>query len=150
MVQNQRFIDAPLQQVFGVLADGRLYARWVVGAKHVLEVDSSWPAPGSGFRHVVGLGPFGFRGVTNVVESTPPTQLVLQARRPPMLEIRVELHLRAGDGGTFVSLAEEVVDPAPLRWCARLLTFVLSIRNAESLRRLARVVVQQRPRAGEQ
>ena len=43
-----RTVDAPAEAVWAVLADGWLYASWVVGASRVREVDPARRSPGPG------------------------------------------------------------------------------------------------------
>ena len=40
MAVNDITIDAPPEKVFALLADGRQYAEWVVGAKRIRDVDA--------------------------------------------------------------------------------------------------------------
>ena len=36
-------VEAPVDAVWAVLADGWSYAGWVVGASHIRDVDTGWP-----------------------------------------------------------------------------------------------------------
>ncbi|MDQ6715529.1 MAG: SRPBCC family protein, partial [Actinomycetota bacterium] len=52
-----RRIEAPPGAVWAVLADGWLYATWVVGASRVRDVDLDWPTEGSRIHHSLGSWP---------------------------------------------------------------------------------------------
>lgn len=62
MAQTERLINASPEAVFGVLADPRGYAYWVIGSLEVREADPEWPRPGSRFGHTVALGPLRVKG----------------------------------------------------------------------------------------
>lgn len=74
-----REVAAPASAVWATLADGWLYASWVVGASRVREVDSSWPGVGSRIHHSVGLWPALINDESVVVESVPNQRLHLTA-----------------------------------------------------------------------
>jgi uncharacterized protein YndB with AHSA1/START domain len=142
MARNERFIDAPPERVFAVLADGRAYAEWVVGSKRVRAVDPGFPAPGSRFHHTIGIGPLAVRDHTEVLESDPPRRLRLAAHARPVGSATVTLELMPEGIGTRVAMIE---DP---RGCSAPLKLVppvhvlARIRNAESLRRLDALVMR--------
>jgi uncharacterized protein YndB with AHSA1/START domain len=131
---------SPPEDVFAVLADGRRYADWVVGAKRVRAVDDSWPEPGSRFHHEVGVGPLTIKDSSTVVSMDPPRQVVLEVRAFPAGKARVTMTISPQDGGSEV-LMEEVPTGGPAKtidsWPLRRLTM---LRNVESLKRLRRVV----------
>ena len=131
---------SPPEDVFAVLAEGRRYADWVVGAKRVRAVDDSWPEPGSRFHHEVGVGPLTIKDSSMVVSMDPPRQVVLEVRAFPAGKARVTLTISSQDGGSEV-LMEEVPTGGPAKtidsWPLRRLTM---LRNVESLKRLRRVV----------
>jgi uncharacterized protein YndB with AHSA1/START domain len=72
VARNRIHIEAPPEQVFAVLSDPERYPGWVVGAADTIKFDDEFPAPGSSFRHRVGLGPFTLSDRTWVVELDPP------------------------------------------------------------------------------
>jgi uncharacterized protein YndB with AHSA1/START domain len=125
------------EQVFAVLADGRRYAEWVVGAKRVRAVDDTWPAPGSRFHHEFGVGPLAIKDSSEVVSMDPPRQVVLEVRAFPAGKARVTITIEPGEAGGSEVLMEEVatgglaksIDSWPLRR-------VTMLRNVESLKRL--------------
>lgn len=140
MARNQRYIDAPPEQVFAVLSDAWSYAEWVVGSTHIRDADAAFPAAGSRFHHTIGIGPLRLHDHTEVLESHPPRRLRLEARARPLGSATVTLDLAPERQGTRVTMIE---DPsgftAPLRFLppTHLLT---RIRNGESLRRLQALV----------
>jgi uncharacterized protein YndB with AHSA1/START domain len=140
VARNERFIEAPPERVFAVLADASSYGEWVVGSKEIRDADGTFPARGSRFHHSIGFGPLVVRDHTEVLESDPPRRLRLEARARPLGSATVTLDLRPESSGTRVTLTE---DPsgytAPLRFFPLTHLFV-RLRNAESLRRLEALV----------
>jgi uncharacterized protein YndB with AHSA1/START domain len=132
---------SPPDDVFAVLADGRRYADWVVGAKRVRDVDESWPEPGSCFHHEVGVGPLSIKDSSKLLAMDPPRQVVLEVRAWPAGKARVTITVSARAGGGSEVLLEEVptdgLAKAVDSWPLRRLTM---LRNVESLRRLRRIV----------
>jgi NAD(P)-dependent dehydrogenase (short-subunit alcohol dehydrogenase family) len=130
-------VSAPPEAVWAVLADGWLYATWVVGASRIRDVDPTWPQEGSRAHHSFGLWPAVIDDTTEVLYSDPLRELVLKARGWPIGEAHVRLVL-TGDGadGTEVSIQEDAANgpgqllPRPARQA------VVVPRNRESLRRL--------------
>lgn len=132
-----RYTSATPEQVWDVLADGWLYAGWVVGASRMRGVDQSWPAVDARLHHSVGPWPALVDDTTSVVAVDPGQRLELQARGWPAGEARVVVTVETEDDGTRIRMTEDVSRgpgrfvPAPLRQLA------IAPRNAESLRRLA-------------
>jgi uncharacterized protein YndB with AHSA1/START domain len=131
-------IAAPPEKVWAVLADGWMYAGWVVGASHVRAVDKGWPETGTRIHHSVGLWPLVVNDVTEVVEAVPGRVLELDARSWPVGVARVRLELSPADeGATLVVMSEQAVR-GPARVLPRPVQSALLIpRNRESLSRLA-------------
>jgi uncharacterized protein YndB with AHSA1/START domain len=129
------------EAVFAVLADGRRYADWVVGAKRIRAVDEAWPEAGSRIHHEVGVGPLTIKDSTKVLAADPPRRAVLEARAWPAGKARVTITASPRDGGGSEVLMEEVPTGGPAKtldsWPLRRLTM---LRNVESLRRLRRIV----------
>ena len=133
-----REVDAPAEAVWAVLADGWLYATWVVGASRIRDVDAGWPAVGTKIHHSVGLWPALINDTTSVERAGPPHELVLTARGWPAGEAHVHLSVEArGESRCVVTITEDAVSgpvtliPAPLRHR------LLAPRNRETLLRLA-------------
>jgi uncharacterized protein YndB with AHSA1/START domain len=134
-------LDQPSAAIFSVLSDPWRYADWVVGAKRIRGVDSTWPEPGSRFHHRVGVGPLTIEDSTVVEAYNPPNRLVLRARARPAGIARVTITLvPTRDGGTDVELEEYPVG-GPARWIHNpLLDALIAARNRKSLRELERLV----------
>lgn len=139
-----RTIAAPPEAVWEVLADGWLYANWVVGASAIRDVESAWPAEGSRIHHSVGVWPLLLSDSTSVLDSEPQRTLVLQARGWPLGEATVRVELLPEGNGTRVIMSEDASKgpgkllPAPLRKA------MIVPRNQESLRRLALIAENRR------
>jgi uncharacterized protein YndB with AHSA1/START domain len=136
MAVHRRLNCSP-EQVFAVLGDGWLYPLWVVGASRMRDVDEGWPAPGTKLHHSFGTWPLLIDDTTEVLDLQPDRRLVLEARGWPVGTARVEITVEAADGGSLVSIAEDVSDgparlvPQPVRVAG------IDVRNRETLRRLA-------------
>ncbi|MDP9118153.1 MAG: SRPBCC family protein [Actinomycetota bacterium] len=144
MTSVSRTIAATPTEVFGQLADGWIYAAWVVGASHIRGVDPGWPAVGTRIHHRVGPWPMAIDDTTEVVEAVTGSRLVLQARAWPAGEARVDIRIEPDDVGSMVTMSE-----APTRgigtWLDNpLQRLVLRRRNIESLARLA-TLAEKRP-----
>lgn len=143
MATNERLIDAPVENVFTVLADPECYPHWVVGASEVREYDEDWPSAGSTFHHTQGKWPLTVKDTASVLEVEPNRRLVLEVRTRPYAVAKVELELTPENGGTRVrmteyptgGLAKPVDNPA-----LELLTYVRNARGLDRLARLAEAV----------
>lgn len=138
VVTVARDVDAPVQAVWDVLADGWAYATWVVGASRVREVDSGWPADGARIHHSFGVWPALVNDTTEVLRSSEPTELVLTARGWPTGEAKVVISIAPlGDQACTVRIEEDATSgpatavPKPVRQLA------IGLRNVEALKRLA-------------
>ena len=147
MALNDIHIDAPPERVFAVLADWRAYGHWVVGAKHVRGVDPGFPAAGTQFYPVVGVGPITIPGATKVLEVDPPHRIVLHAKAPPLGTAINELTLEAEGDGTRVRFREDPGDRLSAFIFTPLTHLLLRGRNVESLRRL-KELAEDRPDVG--
>jgi uncharacterized protein YndB with AHSA1/START domain len=140
MSSNTRLIKASPDRVWAVLADGWLYPTWVVGASRMRSVDASWPQVGSRLHHSAGVWPALLDDETESLHCLPERQLRLRARGWPLGEAEVSINLEPKDEGTLVELREQVV-AGPGRYLPRRAQDpMLTIRNTESLRRLAYLV----------
>ena len=137
MARTTAHLDAPPDAVFAVASDPWRFADWVVGAKCIRAVDSSWPEPGSRFHHRFGVGPFTIDDSTVLEELDPPHKLVLRARARPTGVARVTLELRPADGGGTDVVMDEAAVSGPAKWVQNPLTDVLVVaRNKACLHRL--------------
>jgi uncharacterized protein YndB with AHSA1/START domain len=138
---NRRFIPAPPETVWRVLADPDSYGHWVVGSKLIRDADPNWPEPGSRFHHTVGVGPLTVDDHTESLAADPPRRLVLRAKARPLGLAKVVIELEPQDGGTCVTLKENPTGPQkPLSYFPplQLLTWV---RNVESLARMEKLAL---------
>ncbi|MGY0498549.1 SRPBCC family protein [Nocardia sp. FBN12] len=138
MVEVTRTIQAPVDEVFAVLADGWSYASWVVGASHIRGVDDSWPDVGARIHHSVGPWPCTIGDTTEVRALDPPHSIELDARLWPIGGAVVRVELRA----IGLTSCEVVMTEQAVRGPSRLLphavqSMLLVPRNRESLSRLA-------------
>jgi len=141
VTEVSRVIDAPPDAVFAVLADGWLYAGWVVGSSHIREVDDDWPAVGARIHHSVGPWPLHIQDVTVARAVEPGLSLSLEARGWPVGAAAVALTLVPhGDGRTLVRMTEHIVRGPGKVLPAALQSLVVKPRNTESLARLADLV----------
>lgn len=129
-------LPVPVETAWAVLADPTTYPDWLVGAVEILSVDDAWPAPGTSFRHRVGLGgPVTTQDSTTVKAVDEPRQLVLEARARPFGRAHVEIEIRPKGAGCEVAMREGMLSPlTPLTPAAQPL---IKARNKESLRRLS-------------
>ena len=144
MAVTRRRIPFPPSAVLALLADGRRYADWVVGAKRIRAVDPTWPDVGSQFHHTVGVGPVSTDDTTEVLSFTRPDgPVVLKARGWPSGAARITITAEPIADGS-----EVVIDEVPIEGPAKslhnpVLDGLIHLRNVESLRRLERAVAQQ-------
>lgn len=137
MARNEQFIDAPPREVWGVLADPRCYATWVVGTSEVRAADPDWPRPGSVFRYGVTYGPVRHRGLTRVIAATALVHLELHIHAAPMPDARVIIELQPEGEGTRLSLTERPAHRLLSALSGPLGHGLIRLRNRESVRRLA-------------
>ena len=105
-----RVVNAPADVVWSVLADGWLYACWVVGASRIREVDRTWPDVGSCVHHSFGIWPLVIDDTSEVLVSVPSRELKLRAKGWPAGEAEVHLTLKPDRAvHTTVSIVEDAV-----------------------------------------
>ncbi len=137
-VRAERHVDATVEAVWSVLADGWAYATWVVGASRIRAVDEGWPGKGTRIHHSVGLWPLLINDTTEVLSVREPTELVLKARGWPLGEAMILLDVQADSGETCtVSMVEDAVS-GPMKVAPMAVRQGLILpRNREALNRLA-------------
>lgn len=150
MAQNERVIDAPPEDVFGVLADPRGYAYWVVGSIEIRDADPNWPQAGSRFHHTVGIGPLRVKDYTVVEDVDPGRFLQLETKTRPLGNARVKLELERLDSGTRVTMVEQPADKPTALVFMPLTHLLVRGRNVRSLDRLAELAEGRRPVPGDE
>ncbi|MGW6331749.1 SRPBCC family protein [Nocardia rhamnosiphila] len=139
-------IPVPVQDAFAVLADGWLYALWVVGASHIRKVDPGWPQVGTRIHHSVGCWPLARPDITKVRSVDAPHRLELEARLWPAGAAYVRLDLtERGPDRTEVAMAERVVRGPAKFLPGAVQDLALGPRNRESLQRFAALAVGRSP-----
>jgi uncharacterized protein YndB with AHSA1/START domain len=137
MSKNVRNINAPIENVWSVLANGKSYDQWVVGADTIRSVEQHWPAVGSKLHHTVKAGPVKTKDNTEVIEVEPRKRLKLRGRARPYGIAEITLDLRSLGSTTDVTITERVIAgpgafiPRPLQDLA------LKPRNTKTLKNLA-------------
>lgn len=130
-------VEAPIDAVWTVLADGWSYAGWVVGASHIRDVDTGWPKSGTRIHHSVGPWPLVIQDTTEVVRCEPGSSLELDARLWPVGAARIAITVEArSETQTHVRMAERVVR-GPTAYLPKFVQDLMLIpRNKETLQRL--------------
>jgi uncharacterized protein YndB with AHSA1/START domain len=136
---TETYVEAPPEAVFEVLSDPQSYAHWVVGASRTRKADSAWPEPGTKFHHTQGFFGIGLPDNTEVLKSTPPRRLVLEARIRPFAVNKVEMRLFPSGEGTRVVMVEYPTGGLAAKLHNPLMEAGLWLRNFESLRRLRKL-----------
>jgi hypothetical protein len=137
VAEVSRDVEAPIDAVWAVLADGWSYAGWVVGASHIRDVDTGWPEQGARIHHSVGPWPLTIEDTTEVVRCEPCRLLELDARLWPAGAARITFTLQArSESLTEVRMTERVVR-GPSAFMPRFVQdMLLTPRNKETLQRL--------------
>ena len=150
MARTEQLIEAPPEAVFGVLADPRSYAYWVVGSHEIRDADPGWPQVGTKIHHTVALGPLRLKDHTVVEEVEAPRRLKLQAKTRPFGKARVALELEPAHGRTHVTMIEDPADPLTALVFMPLTHLLIRKRNENSLERLAELAEGRRPMPGDE
>lgn len=139
MAQNETVIDRAPEQVFAILSDAYSYEDWVVGASDIRDVQGAWPEVGATFHHTQFIPRVGLKDTSTVLESEPPTRLLLCVRARPAVVAEVEFTLEASGTGTRVTMVETPVGGIAGPIHNPVFDAGLRLRNAETLRRLKRI-----------
>jgi uncharacterized protein YndB with AHSA1/START domain len=140
-------VDRDPGKVWDVLSDGWTYAEWVVGTKHIREVDSHWPDQGTQIRWAVGIGRLTIEDVTTVRLVEPGHRLELEAYAGRIGSARISIALMPwGENRTLLILDEHPLTGPGGSWHTVAVDAALRLRNGRMLRRLARVVQERHPR----
>ncbi|WP_330172390.1 SRPBCC family protein [Streptomyces sp. NBC_01498] len=140
MAVRHRLIEAPVEDVWAVLADGTRYAEWVVGTADSYPREGQWPEIGARITYTVRLGRWSASGTTVVRRSEPPRVLELEADSGPLGTARIAVEVRPWGEHALV-----VIDEHPLRGPGGTLhntavDAVIQLRHRTMLARLADVV----------
>lgn len=137
-------VEAPIERVWAVLADGWSYASWVVGASHIRAVDSGWPKQGTRIHHSVGPWPLVIQDTTEVVRCEERQLLELHARLWPAGAARITFTLRPLSASVTELKMTEVVERGPSAFLPSFVQDVLlTPRNRETLQRLSALARRQ-------
>jgi carbon monoxide dehydrogenase subunit G len=134
---RHRLIQATPEAVWDVLADGDLYAEWVVGPSEVTPKDGQWPEVGATIAYEVRLGPLRLHNESVVRRCVPGSELELEAKAGRLGTARIAVELRSWGEQCLV-----IVDEHPLRGPGGLLHNVgvealIQVRHRAMLARLA-------------
>jgi hypothetical protein len=133
-----RTVPVSAEDIFAVLSDGWSYAGWVVGASHIREVDSDWPAVGSRIHHKSGPWPIEVADKTTVTAMEPNTMLELRARLWVFGDVTIRLSLMPLAARSTEVRMEEHATGGPVAMAPEMLQrLVLKPRNSEAIGRLA-------------
>jgi hypothetical protein len=135
LIEVSAHADAKPEAVMNVLADGWLFALWVVGASHIRDVDANWPQAGSRIHHAVGVWPVLIRDSTEARVYEADGVLELLARGWPLGAAIVRIEVHEEDGGSRVVLGERIVS-GPGTFLRPVEHLLVPPRNKESLSRL--------------
>ncbi|MBC7303432.1 MAG: SRPBCC family protein [Nocardia sp.] len=128
-------------RAFATLADGWLYASWVVGASHIGKVDPGWPAVGSRIHYRFGLWPVLISDTTEVRAIDPPNRLELEAKLWSVGSAWITLTLVEEEPGHTTIRMVERAARGPAQWIPGVAQDLLfAARNQESLDRLANLI----------
>ena len=140
-----RDVDATLERVWDVLADGWTYSSWVVGNSRTRAVSKKWPSPGTRILHSIGAWPAVIDDETLVESCSPRRELILFARVRPAADARVTLRLTGTAAGCRVAMSEVAVS-GPMSWLPEpVQAAAFAPRNRECLWRLAQIAERRDP-----
>lgn len=134
-------VERDTEQVWEVLSDGWTYADWVVGTRHIRDVDPHWPELGAQISYEVGAGRFAIKDVTTVRHVERGHRLELEANAGKAGSARVSISLLPWGGNRTVVIIDEHPLTGPGAWWHTVLTdALLRMRNQRMVRQLARVI----------
>lgn len=130
------------ERAFATLADGWLYASWVVGASHIRRVDPDWPAVGSRIHYSLGLWPVLVRDTTVVRAVERPHRLDLEAKLWALGSAGIRLTLtEIQPGHTTIDMVERAISGPGQLVPGTAQDLLFAARNQESLNRLAALII---------
>ncbi|MFJ8546165.1 SRPBCC family protein [Streptomyces sp. NPDC093586] len=139
MAVRHRLIKTTPQAVWDVLADGGLYADWVVGTSSSTPKRGQWPQVGAAITYEVRLGPLRLRNETVVRRCEEGSVLELEAIAGPLGTARIAIEVRPWGEQCLV-----IVDEHPLSGAGGVLhnmsvEALIQLRHRAMLARLARL-----------
>jgi len=137
LTSDARATTASPDRVWQVLANGRLFAQWAIGATQVCEVDDGWPEVGSRLHHAMGRGRFALRSETRVLASTSAQLLRLRTEAWPTAGSQLTITLEPTCWGTRLRIEEVTVAGADHVVPPTVHSMLLQWRSAQALRGLA-------------
>ena len=141
-----REVGVPRRAVWDMMANGWMYAQWVVGNSRTRAVDSNWPEPGARIAHSVGVWPLVINDQTVVESCTPEKELVLRARVGLFGAARITLRLTDTErGGCRIEMIEVPISGPGKLLPDRLALAAVYPRNRECLWRLAALTKGRQP-----
>lgn len=138
MSVTERTYEISPETLFATIVDPSTYPEWLVGAKKIREVSSTWPEPGSFFKHAVGFGPIVIPDTTTASAIMRSHMLELLVRARPIIEARVRFDIAAKESGSVLRMTETPVGIFKL--VAPVAQRLIRARNERSLDRLAALV----------
>jgi len=140
-------VDRTSDQVWDVLSDGWTYADWVVGTRHIRDVDPNWPEQGAQISYAVGVGNWMIRDVTTVRHVEFGKRLELEAYAGKMGSARISISLLPwGENRTVLILDEHPLTGPGAWWHTVVTDALLRVRNRRMVRELARVIHERQSR----
>ncbi|MEU9297452.1 SRPBCC family protein [Streptomyces sp. NPDC048266] len=140
MAVRHQLIRKPPAEVWSVLRDGDLYARWVVGTDESWNRDGRWPAEGSEIGYAVRLGPFEYRNRTVSRVFEPGKRLELESMSGRTGSVRIAIEVRSWGEDTLVIVDEHPLSGPVARLHNVLFDAAIQLRHRAMLSRLARLV----------
>lgn len=139
MAVRHRLVQATPQAVWDVLADGNLYADWVVGTSDSTPGAGQWPQVGATLTYEVRLGPLRLNNESVVRHKVDGSLLEIEAKAGSLGTARISVELRPWGEQCLV-----IVDEHPLRGPGGLLhnagaEALIQVRHRTMLARLARL-----------
>ncbi|WP_458781348.1 SRPBCC family protein [Arthrobacter sp. D3-16] len=131
-----QLFNTPAADVWRVIADGWLYAGWVVGASRIRAVDDTWPQAGARLHHSVGAWPLVINDSTRVTAAEPGKSLELVARGWPMGEAKIVITLQDQGSQCLVTIAEDAIRGPGKKVPKIMRDPMITVRNRETLKRL--------------
>ena len=135
-----REFDASAADLFRVVTDPETYPHWLIGTEEIRDVDDSWPAVGSRFRHRVGIGPLALPDHSEVLAIEDGELLRLRVMARPFIAAVVTFRVVGDDGRCVLTMEEEPARRIIGNVVRPILDPVIHLRNHRSLRRLDELV----------